>query len=69
MSIYESLRKSRPRSFRVYLEANIDPCFTCVVKDARSPEHCNECFVNPDKKKGSNNIPNTKLNSSIVIIT
>ena len=68
MSLYETLKKSRPDMFRVRLEANSNPCEHCIVRDEKSPEHCDSCLVNPDRRKKHKLSPNSNLIDSIVII-
>ena len=58
-SLYEELREQNPRKFKVDLDASLDfdirktvnACSDCIVRDCRSPEHCDPCPVNPDRKR------------------
>ena len=41
----------RARNIRLYDVKVKNPCSTCVVRDCRSPEHCDPCSANPDKER------------------
>jgi len=60
ISLLEELRGRYPHKFRVDPHSSLDnetyvdkknPCKICVVADARSPEHCDPCEVNPDRDR------------------
>lgn len=65
MSLYEVYKRENPRRFQVdrhnvSKKAVIDEkdyiskdysCFNCVVKNNRSPEHCDPCSENPDRER------------------
>jgi len=67
MSLYRELRKENSRCLRVKVEANIDPCASCVVKDCKSIYHCGKCPYNPFEKieRKTNNLDN--LDSLVIM--
>lgn len=61
-TLLEEMRKRSPRFFRVDHRRNRKPkkiiieddpfsCSNCVVRDRRSPEHCDRCMSNPDAER------------------
>lgn len=67
MSIYDREKKRNPRNFRVSVDAIIDPCANCILKDERPHEDCLDCPVNPDKKK-KDHISNSTVNSIVTFV-
>jgi hypothetical protein len=51
MSLYSNLREANSSCFNVRLEANIDLCETCIVKNEKSLEHCGDCEIYLSRKK------------------
>jgi len=51
MSLYSELKENGSRNFKIRLEANIDPCATCIVKDEKALEHCKGCSENVKDEK------------------
>jgi len=60
MSLLEEMRREYPHKFRVDPHSSLDykrnlkvnnSCLDCIVKDNRSPDHCDPCPDNPDRKR------------------
>ena len=61
-SLYSELKRSNPRAFTIDVDYSLMPvdengntsnhaCYRCVVASKRSPEHCDNCNVNPDRQR------------------
>jgi len=62
-SLYSELKRSNPRAFTIDIDYSKEihtdengnssnhPCYRCVVASNRTPEHCDNCNVNPDRER------------------
>lgn len=55
-TLYEWDKSRNPRMYKVgdknfRLKNEDHPCSNCLVRDCRSPEHCDPCPVNPDRER------------------
>ena len=53
-SLYEELKNNNSENFKVDHDYSLNfpySCKECIIKDYRSPEHCDPCPANPDRER------------------